>query len=92
MYVGKQYGTQKGGVGTRDDGNSVSQCRLITGFLRFKVTLNATENRTTYRIATVKISGDILGGKPETDCELGQENSFQVYKIKIFSGEIEASD
>ena len=44
MYFGKQYGTERGGVGTRDDGNSASQCRLITGFLRFKVALKATEN------------------------------------------------
>ena len=31
-------------MGTRDDGNSASQCWLITGFLCFKVALNATEN------------------------------------------------
>lgn len=44
MYFGEPYGTERGGVGTRDDGNSASQCRLITGFLRFKVALKATEN------------------------------------------------
>ena len=28
MYFGEQYGTERGGVGTRDDRNSASQCRL----------------------------------------------------------------